>query len=208
MNPNKKYSQRFKKQNRINKKLFVKLGVVLLAIAAIFSLLELTNTINVFGSAAEDKDYSTRPASDNRTISDKNKGEPDGDNNTSGNSSANYGEDKEPSPAPTDSNTPLTAPTGTFVSNHRPNLSGSPAPNQVQSTCTTTPGATCQIIFTNGAQTKSLPAQTTDKGGSSYWSWTLQDIGLTEGSWEVTAKAVLGSQTKTTVDSLKMEVKQ
>src|ERR1700733_4101879 len=36
----------------------------------------------------------------------------------------------------------LVMPSGDFVSNHHPNLSGSPAPNLITSSCTTTSGAT------------------------------------------------------------------
>jgi len=103
---------------------------------------------------------------------------------------------------------PLIVPTGNFVSNHHPNLSGSPAPNLMASDCTTTPGATCQISFTQNGVTKYLPAETTDAGGSAYWNWKLQDIGLTVGSWKIEAIARLGNQTKTATDALLLEVSQ
>lgn len=99
-------------------------------------------------------------------------------------------------------------PTGDFVSNHHPNLSGSPAPNVMTSVCTTSPGTQCSITFTKGATTKSLPAQTTDREGSTYWNWKLQDIGLTQGTWEIKAVASFGSQTKTANDAINLEVKQ
>lgn len=100
----------------------------------------------------------------------------------------------------------LLAPEGVFVSNHHPNLSGSPAPSTLNSTCSTTPGATCKITFTMGSVVKSLSAQTTDRGGSAYWNWKLQDVGLTAGSWQVQAVAHLNGQTKTTTDALLLEV--
>lgn len=100
----------------------------------------------------------------------------------------------------------LLDPSGTFVSNHSPNLSGSPAPNTIQSTCNTTPGATCTISFTKDGITRQLQAQKTDAGGATYWNWKLQDVGLTEGSWQVSATARLGAQTKTTNDALPLEV--
>ena len=103
-------------------------------------------------------------------------------------------------------NQPVLAPLGDFVSDHHPNLSGSPAPNLINSTCTTTPGATCQIEFTKDGVTKKLPSEVTDEGGSAYWSWKLQDINLTAGSWQIKAIAVLGGSTKTTVDALPLEV--
>lgn len=102
----------------------------------------------------------------------------------------------------------LLAPTGNFVSNHYPNLSGSPAPNSMNSSCTSTPGASCTITFTMGGTTKQLPAQTTDRGGSTYWDWKLQDVGLTAGSWQIQAKATLNGQTKTAADAQPLEVKQ
>lgn len=102
---------------------------------------------------------------------------------------------------------PIT-PTGNFVSNHNPNLSGSPTPNTEESVCNTTPGAKCEIIFTKDGITKSLPAQTTDNGGAAYWNWKLQDVGLTEGSWKVTAKATLGSQMVTADDAVPLVVSQ
>lgn len=105
-----------------------------------------------------------------------------------------------------DVNVPLATPSGTFVSNHHPNLSGSPAPNQIQSVCTTTSGARCTIMFTRGDITKSLPAQMTDSEGTTYWTWKLQDIGLTAGTWHVEAKATLGTQTKTASDYMNLEV--
>jgi hypothetical protein len=110
-----------------------------------------------------------------------------------------------PAPAPS---TKLLPPSGTFVSNHEPNLSGSPTPNQLQSTCSTTPGVTCQIFFTKDGVTKSLPAQKTDSGGATYWTWKLQTIGLTEGSWKVTAKSTNGDQTVTSDDAVPLEVRQ
>lgn len=102
---------------------------------------------------------------------------------------------------------PLVVPSGDFVSNHHPNLGGSPAPNSLSSVCTSTPGASCTISFTQGKITKSLPTQTTDQGGSTYWNnWTLQGIGLTTGSWKITATSSLGNKTLSSVDPMGLEV--
>jgi hypothetical protein len=107
----------------------------------------------------------------------------------------------------TSTNTVLLIPTGGFVSNHHPNLSGSPAPNSLTSVCNTTPGATCEITFTKGDVTKSLPSETTDAGGVAYWNnWTLQSVGLSAGSWQVKAIASLNGQTKTALDALALMV--
>lgn len=102
---------------------------------------------------------------------------------------------------------PLQDPYGSFVSNHRPNLGGSPAPNEMQSICNTTPGASCEIIFSKDGIIKKLPAQTTDKAGAAYWTWKLQAVGLTEGVWKVEAKATLNGQSKTAADPVALEVK-
>lgn len=108
----------------------------------------------------------------------------------------------------TGSSATLFTPTGDFVSNHHPNLSGSPAPNSMSSVCDTTPGASCKITFTKDGVTKSLASQTTDANGSTYWYWKLQDIGLTTGSWKVQAIASLNSQTKSASDAMDLVVAQ
>lgn len=100
----------------------------------------------------------------------------------------------------------LIAPTGSFVSNHHPNLGGSPAPNQEQSVCNTTPGATCNIEFTKSGVVKSLGSKITDSSGATYWTWTLQGIGLTQGSWKIVAVATLNGQTRTAEDALAIDV--
>lgn len=100
----------------------------------------------------------------------------------------------------------LLAPSGAFVSNHHPNLDGSPAPNQEQSVCNTTPGATCKIEFKKDGVTKSLPTATADDNGNVYWSWNLSGVGLTEGSWTITATATSGTISKISNDSLNLEV--
>lgn len=104
------------------------------------------------------------------------------------------------------SNLQLFTPTGNFVSNHHPNLSGSPAPNTLTSACNTTPGATCEIIFTKGNVTKSLSLTKTDGNGAAFWTWKLQDVGLTEGTWKITAVAHLNSDTKSAIDALDLVV--
>lgn len=87
----------------------------------------------------------------------------------------------------------LLAPEGTFA-----NVYNATETQEMSSTCNTTPGATCQIIFTNGNLTRYLPSKTTDSGGAAYWGWQPQTIGLTAGTWHITAMATLGSQTKST----------
>ncbi len=96
--------------------------------------------------------------------------------------------------------------TSTFVSAHH-NVK---VADTLSSTCTTTPGATCEIVFTkDGASPQSLPAETTDAGGTAYWnSWRPQDHGLTPGTWTVTAVAKLNTQTLSTEDASKLEIVQ
>lgn len=98
----------------------------------------------------------------------------------------------------------LVAPTGNSVSDH--NVTSS---QTVESVCTTTVGATCQITFTNqGSSIISLPPETINSGGSAYWTWTPSSIGLTDGNWKIQQKATLGSQTEATTDPLSLEVSQ
>lgn len=105
-----------------------------------------------------------------------------------------------------DNSLPLISPTGTFISNHHPNLSGNPAPNKMASTCLTSPGVYCSIAFSRDGVTKSLPEQITNSGGATSWSWRLQDIGLTEGSWQVKATVRSGTKTQTAFDAMNLEV--
>lgn len=98
------------------------------------------------------------------------------------------------------------APSGTFVSNHRPNLDGNPAPNSMNSICRTTPGINCEIRFTKDGVTKTLGPDTVGQDGLISWDWKLQDVGLTEGSWQITAVASYGSKTVQTTDSIALEV--
>lgn len=196
-----------------SKKRYKKVTLVTILVAAcllgIVAILEVTGTTSLLN---RHKDSYKTP----RTANSETKGEapahsdsgdttnPQPDNGQSNNSAS---PDKSPGSGSDNSAKPL-APTGNFVSNHRPNLSGSPAPNSIQSSCVTTPGASCQIIFTKGSETKSLPIQKTDLGGGAYWTWNLQDVGLTEGAWKVQAKATIGAETATADDALALEVRK
>jgi len=181
------------------------MGILLVVLAAlVLTTLELTNTTHIFHKKA-------RPA----TVSGSTytKGEPSQSSaNSSTTSSGNTGGNSVPPSSDqknggdTSSSAVLTVPIGNFVSNHHPNLSGSPAPNTESSVCTTTPGASCKITFTKDGVTKSLALETTDNGGSAYWTWKLQDIGLTVGSWQVQAIALLNGQTKTASDAMSLDV--
>jgi cytoskeletal protein RodZ len=99
----------------------------------------------------------------------------------------------------------LIQPTGNFVSNHK----NVPASTSLSSVCNTTAGATCQIVFSSGSMTYSLPIQTADLGGTAYWSsWTPASIGLSPGTWQITAVATLAGNTKSSPDALGLEVIQ
>lgn len=113
-----------------------------------------------------------------------------------------------PGTAPDTSVQPAT-PSGQFVSNHEPNLSGHPAPNTETSSCNTTPGVLCKITFTSGSVVKSLPAQRTNANGNTLWTnWTLQNVGLTKGTWQITAVAINGTKSASSKDASPLVVSQ
>lgn len=177
-----------------HKKINIKLAVFLLIFAVCLA------SLLVFYTNHRNKINHKQPISIGQTT----KGEPK--NTSTGSPTADsQSTDSKISNEPSGS-TQLLAPSGNFVSNHRPNLDGNPAPNLIQSVCVTSVGASCYISFSNGQVTKSLNPQTTDAEGATYWSWKLQDIGITTGNWKITAIASYGSSTKTTVDPLSLEV--
>jgi cytoskeletal protein RodZ len=101
------------------------------------------------------------------------------------------------------------APSGNFISSYSANLN-----TQEQSECDTTAGATCTISFTNNGTTKSLPAtQATaspknPNGAFASWNWQPSALGLTPGSWTVSATATLNGQSIVTKSSLLLELAQ
>jgi hypothetical protein len=179
---------------RSHKKLWLALTGAILVVAVALFVLEITNTTHFFH---------TSHIPEGKTISEYNKGEPatDGDTNNG-----------DPGPTTSTSNSKdsdsipetasLIAPTGNFVSSHFPSISSNET-----STCNTTPGAKCTITFSKGSVTKSLPTQTIDAGGATYWSWTPASAGLTTGTWKVQAVATLGAQILTADDALSLQVK-
>ena len=189
--------------------LWILLGIVVIVITLF--ILEISNTTSFF----HDKTVVRHKTSGNQSTKGEQNGSKSSTNTISSNTGS-QGTSSDTSSVSSDKGTNnttdvnLEAPSGTFASNHHPNLSGNPAPNTLTSDCTTTTGAACQIVFTNTSSgvTKSLSVQTTDAGGSAYWSWKLQDIGLTEGTWHIKAVATLGNQTKTSTDAMDLEVKQ
>ncbi len=114
---------------------------------------------------------------------------------------------KEPAtPTQIEKNITPKMPTGVFVSNHHPSLNGVPTPSTINSTCSTTPGAFCTITFTQGNSIKSLPKQQTNSSGNAEWNWSLQQIGLTTGSWNISATASNGELVSTASDAMPLEV--
>lgn len=172
----------------------VAIGVVSLAL--IITVLELTNVTHLFHE--QKATSSTIPATSN--------------NNSANPSPSSDSNGATPSPAPTPTPPPetpkssgtvatLLEPSGTFVSNHQPNLDGDPRPAQEQSTCTTTPGASCSIIFTQGDITKTLEAKTADANGNVIWNWDIKSAGFSTGAWKIKAVATLNGQSKSASDA-------
>jgi len=106
----------------------------------------------------------------------------------------------------TNSDKPPASPSGNFVSNHHPNLDGSPAPSQETSVCNTTPGATCYISFSKGTLSTKLPSQKTNSEGSAYWTWDVSKAGLTTGEWTITAVAQLNGKSKSSMDPMTLTI--
>ncbi len=174
------------------------LGAVLLVAALVLAILELTNITHLFHESSVPP---VIPVTTNN--SSANSSNHNDQNNPDSNSDKSS---SSPSGSSKHVNLPLYAPYGDFVSNHHPNLGGSPAPSQETSVCNTTPGAKCTIRFTKGSVTTSLPSQITDSKGTTYWNWDVKTAGLTAGNWTITAAATLNGQTKTTQDPLPLSV--
>lgn len=141
-------------------------------------------------------------------IHEKNKGDKkddSSDNAAAQPSAISSGKDTpEADPTQSSNSTPPETPSGTFVSNHYVNLASHTAQNSV---CHTSPGAQCTIVFSQGSATRSLPAKQTDANGNVSWNWDVKELGLTAGSWTVTAKATNGQHTSTAVDQINLEIK-
>ena len=188
----------------LSKRLLVLVGVVIL-LGAIFAVLELTHVTHFFHKT---KVYVRTPTTGGSSVGIQ-KGEPQQSNSTSPSNTESEPGDNKSNTGSSVTTTLLAPSADSLVSNHHPNLSGSPAPNTLSSVCTTSPGASCTITFTKDGVTKSLPAQTTDRAGSTYWNnWSLQAVGLTEGSWHIQAVATLNGQTKSVADAMNLEVSQ
>lgn len=95
----------------------------------------------------------------------------------------------------------VAAPEGNFVSSHRANMGST-----IESVCTTTRGASCDISFTKGGVTKTLGRKDVNSAGAASWIWTPASIGLTPGSWVITATAELSGAQTSSKDPSNFEV--
>ncbi len=173
-------------------------GAVLIVAVLALAILELINITHLFhDSPVPPVIPVTTNYSSSNSSNQSDQNNPDSNSDKSSSS---------PSSSSSHVNLPLYAPYGDFVSNHHPNLNGSPAPSQETSVCNTTPGAKCSIKFTKGSVTTSLPSQTTDSKGSTYWTWDVKKAGLTSGNWIIEAVATLNGKIKTTHDPLPLSV--
>lgn len=199
MRPIKKFSKRPLRKPWFKKPLFLILLSLLLLAAGVITVLEMTDTTTWFHK----KNFVTQPVTADRTVGPETKGEGGQKDEPTRSDSPKEDDAAEETPPTVE----LKAPYGNFVSNHHPSISGQSSPNEIQSVCITTPGATCTIVFIKNNERRELPPQKTDAEGAAYWTWKLHDIGLTEGNWKIQGKATLGSQVKTADDILVLEVK-
>lgn len=121
-------------------------------------------------------------------------------NQTSSKTVASKGDQANQTAASTPSNSsssePPKTPYGSFVSSHSARFNDAEA-----SVCTTSVGAKCQILFSKDGISKILTEKTTDADGAAYWSWMPQDLGLTAGSWQITATASQNGKTASATDA-------
>lgn len=197
---NKKYTYN-KKKTPLFKQPKIIIGVALVMLLALVGTLYATDTFP-FTKKIEDYKETTTVTSNTKGETEQPAPQSDVTSQDSSQSSEEKSQTNSTSNTP-HQNTKLKKPEGNFVNNHRPSLANS---SEMQSSCVTTPGASCQIIFTKDGVTKTLENKTTDAGGGAYWAWTLQSAGLTTGTWQVKAVATIGSQTETEIDAMNMEV--
>lgn len=113
-----------------------------------------------------------------------------------------YGSSSDTTPNVNSSASPA-KPSGSFVSAHKVKST-----DALESVCSTTPGATCNISFTSGSTTKSLGAKVASSKGDMIWSWRPVDLGLSDGIWQISATATLNGKTETVQDPLNLQVSQ
>ena len=119
--------------------------------------------------------------------------------------STNTSSNSEKTSVPSYSGTDVLAPSGNFVSSHSISLSD-PRFLKLESVCTTSPGATCGIVFKKDGITKTLETKTANSNGAVTWYWSPQEAGLSVGSWQIIATAQIGNSTKSSTDLQSLEV--
>ncbi len=178
---------RIKKSFLRNKKLIIPAAVTVLIMGSYIFYLKALKTPEVTSTP------STSPAEDQRAaeegVSQKN----------AGSTQSTSESDKQNNAVVTSGS--VAAPQGNFVSNHRVGSFDS-----IESICTTTREATCNISFTLGNTTKSLGQKTVNQDGTASWVWTPSSIGLSVGSWQINATAILGSAQSSSKDPRNLEV--
>lgn len=184
-----------------------KVILAVLAVVVVIAVLELTNTTHLFHKrkAVSGTIPSTTAKSSSPTKSGQSTATP---SQTGSTSTTNTGPEspKNQIGSQQSSSGNVVTPFGTFVSNHHPNLGGSPDPSEEQSVCQTSPGASCYIKFVNGGVVKTLATQTTDQNGIVIWNWDVKKAGFTEGSWQITAVASSSGSTQSTTDQQALEI--
>lgn len=169
-------------------------GIVVVALLVGLAVVKLTHNHHP-SKQSTTGDVTAQPTRRASSSSDKNTESGSSQKSTSSSDSSNAKSPVLPGSGSSSSKN-LTAPYGQFVSNHHP-ASVNTAESSV---CSTSSRATCIISFTMGGHTISLPAKTTNGSGSAAWSWTPKQLGLSSGSWSVTATAKLSSQQKSAKD--------
>lgn len=167
--------------------------LLLVALVGVIIVLEVTNTTHIFHKQTKSSDATGAGTVDktSETSTNSSKGQADKTSSSSVNPSSTA-----------NSSSPPQTPYGEFVSSHKLGSN-----DQEQSVCSSTPGASCVISFNSNDTTRSLPSKVVDDSGNVYWTWSPQQIGLTAGSWKITATASLNNQTASSVDQIQLEVK-
>lgn len=99
----------------------------------------------------------------------------------------------------------LVEPSGSFVSSYSISFSKSKGDN-IESLCNTTPGATCTIQLKKDGVIRTLGPTTANERGNATWNWTLQELNVTPGSWQIVVTAKLDNQTKSVTNLQNLEV--
>lgn len=193
------------KQNKnFFKKPWVLIALIILVAAVIFGVLQLTHMTHFFAKQGT-PNTTYYPGPHTPTGGQNTKGEVNNVPSVVQSNPNPKGFQNTPSPGSSTSNAVLITPTGDFVNSHHVTQSSS-----MLSDCNTTEGATCQIIFTNASSGATVPlnSQTTDSNGAVYWYWTPKQVGLTPGTYKITATATLNGQSKSASDAMNIEVSQ